>query len=341
MDEKVHMLSGKINKPKGEKMKVLIESRSFGARCEKAVDIVKEIAQVERSAGPMAEDELTEVLPSYDGVIVGIGEITKKVIEASNKLKVVAKHGVGLDNIDLNACTKNGVIVTYLPSINADSVADFTFCLILALARKLMPAHISAKAGEWESKKFIGTDLYGKTIGIIGLGAIGSRVARVARGFDMRVLCATGHPEKHREEGGEYKIEFVDLSTLLKESDVVTVHCPLTPETKGMIGDKEFSLMKESAFLINTARGPIVDEKAAYNALKEKKIAGAAFDVYETEPPSTGCPLFKLDNVVVTPHIAAYTIDAFRKMDLTLAQDVVNALRGIKPNYVANPDVFL
>jgi D-3-phosphoglycerate dehydrogenase len=323
-------------------MKIFVSSRSFGVQCNEAVDIIKEVAEVERSTfgRPLTESDLVKVLSPYDGIIVGVDEITERAIEASDRLKIVAKHGAGVDNIDLDACTRKGIIVTYVPGANAESVADFTFCLMLALARRIISAHISTKAGNWESKKFMGTELHKKTIGIIGMGNIGSRVARRAEGFDMRVLCATAHPEKHSEEGKKYGIEFVDLSALLKESDVVTIHCALTPHTKGLISTKELALMKESALLINTARGPIVDEKAVYHALREKKIAGAAFDVYSVEPPGASCKLFELDNVIVTPHIASYTIDAIRNVDLIQARDIARVLRGELPEFVANPEVL-
>jgi len=322
--------------------RIFISSRSFGMVCEEAVEMLKKVAEVERSTlnRSLTEEELIEILPEYDAIIVGVDPITKKVINSSARLKVVAKHGAGLDNIDLKAATERGVIVTYVPRVNAESVADFTFCLMLALARKLIPAHISTKAGKWESKKFMGTELYKKTLGIIGIGAIGKRVARRAKGFDMRILCVTGHPEKHREEAEKYGIEFVDLETLLKESDIVTIHCALTPETEEMIGERELALMKKTAFLINTARGPIVNEEALYKALKEGWIAGAALDVYTKEPPDSDCPLFELDNVVLTPHIAQYTKEVLFNLDLTQARDIIKALSGEKPEFIANPEVL-
>jgi len=323
-------------------MKVFVSSRSFGAQCEEAIDIIKQVADVERSTfgRPLNEADLVKVLPSYEGIIVGVDEITEKVIGACDRLKVVARHGAGADNIDLDACTRKGVIVTYVPGVNAESVADLTFCLMLALARKLVPAHASTRAGKWESKKFVGTELYKKTLGIIGVGAVGKKVAKRANGFDMKILCYTAHPEKHRKEAEEHNIKFVDLDTLLNESDIVSIHCALTPETEGMIGERELKLMKKSAFLINTSRGPILDEKAVYKALKEEWIAGAGFDVYAQEPPGAENPLLELDNVVVAPHIASYTKESLIRVDLTQARDVVKALKGEKPDLVANPEVL-
>ncbi|MFX1537874.1 MAG: phosphoglycerate dehydrogenase [Promethearchaeota archaeon] len=324
-------------------MKIFASSRSFGLHCQEAVEMIKEVAEVERSTfnRALTEAELIKILPAYDGIIVGVDKISKEVVQECNKLKIVAKHGAGVDNIDLNACTKRGVVVTYVPGASAESVADFTFCLILALARKLIDAHISTKSGKWESKKFMGVELYNKSIGIIGMGGIGSRVARRARGFGMRILCFTNNPERHNEEGRKYRIKFVDLPTLLEESDIITIHCALTPATKGLIGSEEFSLMKKSALLVNTARGPIVDENALYKALKEKKIAGAALDVYSEEPPKPSYKkIFELANVIVSPHIASYTIDAIMNVDLIQARDIVRVLRGEKPEFVANPEVL-
>lgn len=326
----------------GAGMKVFVSSRSFGAQCERAIEIIKQVADVEKSTfgRPLTEADLLKVLPSYDGIIVGVDEINERVVEACHRLRVVAKHGAGVDNIHLDACTRKGVVVTYVPGANADSVADLTFSLMLALARKLISAHTSTKAGKWESKRFMGIELFGKTLGIIGMGDIGKRVAKRAIGFGMTVLCYTRHPEKHREEAERYNVTFTDLENLLKESDFVSLHCALTPQTNRMIGERELRLMKKSAFLINTSRGPIVQEDAVYQALKEGELAGAGFDVYTQEPPAADNPLFELDNVIVTPHIASYTKDALARVDLIQAKDVVKVLQGKKPEYIANPEVL-
>lgn len=323
-------------------MRVFISSRSFGRLSDEPIEIIERVAKVEKSVleGPLKEDDLVNILPLYDGIIVGTDEVTRKAIESSDRLKVIAKHGAGVDNIDLRAATKMGKVVTYVPAANADSVADFTFCLMLALTRNLVDAYISTKSGKWESKEFVGTEIYGKTLGIIGMGAIGSKVARRARGFDMKMICYTDHPEKHREEAEKYDVTFTDLDTLLRDADIVTIHCKLTQETKGLISESKLALMKKNAFLINTARGPIVDEEAVYKILKEKRIAGAAFDVYSKEPPRADCRLFELRNVIATPHIASYTREAIVNVDLIQARDIVKALSDEKPEFVANPEVF-
>jgi len=307
------------------------------------MDIITEEAEVRRNetGKPFTEDELIGIISDFDGAILGgSDEFTSRVIEAADRLKVIGRHGVGLDNVDLKAATEKGIVVTYTPGLNSNAVAEFTFALMLAVARKVPQACDSMKGGKWEPRSFIGSELSGKTLGVIGAGEIGEKVIRKAKGFDMNVICYTAHPEKHQDLVKKYNVKFVDLETLLRESDIVTIHCALTEKTKGMIGKRELALMKKSAILINTARGPIVDEEALYEALKNRLIAGAGLDVYTKEPPGADFPLLKLDNVVATPHIAAYTWEAMRAMDLTLAQDVMKVLHGERPKFIANPEVL-
>ncbi len=320
--------------------KIYITSRSFGQRCEEALRLIESVAEIERNpyGRAMSEHELLKVVGDVEGLIVGADKIDRKIIEGSEKLKIIARHGIGVDNIDLKAATDNNVIVTYAPHVNADSVADFTMGLILSVARHIPQAHISMSQGKWESTKFIGVETCGKTIGIVGLGEIGHKVAKRAKGFDMRVLYWSRRRKTNIEE--ELGVQYVSLETLLRESDFITVHVALTDETYNMIGKKEFNLMKKTAYLINTARGPIVEERALYEALKDGKIAGAAVDVYCEEPPSADNPLLKLDNVIKTPHTAAYTFEAVRRMDLVNAEDVVRFFKGEKPMYIANPEVL-
>lgn len=326
-----------------KKPRVYITSRSFGKYCKEALELVKSVAEVEQNpySRVLKEDELFVAVKDVNGLIVGGDIINRGIIEHAKKLKIIARHGVGLSNIDLNAATENNVVVTYTPHANAESVADFTVGIILSMTRHISQAHFSTKQGGWEATRFMGDEIYEKTMGIIGMGDIGQRVARRVKGFNMRILTPNSHRSpatvrRARDVGAE----LVDMKTLLKESDIITLHVPLTDETRGMIGDKEFDLMKKTAYLINVARGPVVDEKALYNALKEGKIAGAATDVYSKEPPRADFPLFELDNIIVTPHIAAYTLEAMRRMDMMNAEDVIKFFRGEKPRYVANPEVL-
>ena len=320
--------------------KVYVTSRSFGQYSKEALKLVKSVAEIEQNpyGRAMSEEELLKAVEDVEGLIVGVDEISRKIIEHAKKLKIIARHGIGVDNIDLKAATDNNVIVTYTPHVNAESVADFTMGLILSVARCIPQAHLSMRQGKWEATKFIGAEVYGKTLGIIGLGGIGYRVAKRAKGFNVRILAYD--PYISHERADEVSAELVNLETLLRKSDFVTLHVALTDETRGMIGEKEFNLMKKTAYFINTARGQAVDERALYKALKERKIAGAAIDVYSKEPPSADFPLLRLDNVVTSPHIAAYTLEAIRRMDMMNAEDVVKFFKGETPRYVANPEVL-
>lgn len=322
------------------KPKVYITSRSFGQFSADALNLVKSVAEIERNpyGRTMTEEELLKAVEEVDGLIVGNDKINKKIIEHAKKLKIIARHGVGVDNVDLKAATDNNIVVTYTPYVNAEAVADFTTGLILSLARSIPQAYISMRHGKWEATKFMGVDVYGKTLGIIGLGEIGYRVAKRAKGFDMKILYWSRRRKVSIEK--ELSAKYVDFETLLRESDFITIHLALTDETRGIIGRKEFNLMKKTAYLINTARGPIVNEKALYEALKEGKIAGAAVDVYEKEPPDPELPLLKLDNTIATPHVAAYSRETMLKMDMINAEDIVKFFKGEKPKNVANPEIL-
>ena len=322
------------------KPKVYVTSKSFGRYCREALELVKSVADIEMNPHdrPMTEGELLKTVKDVEGLIVSTDNINRKVFERAEKLKIIARHGVGVDNIDLKTATEKSIVVTYTPHVNAESVADFTVGLMLSVARRIPQANVSTKQGIWEAKKFMGMEVHGKTLGIIGLGSIGTGVARRAKGFDMRILYYDQIRKTNLEK--ELGVKYVDLKTLLRESDVVTVHVTLTDETKGMIGEEELNLMKKTAFLVNAARGPIVEEGALYKALKEEIIAGAALDVYAEEPPGAKFPMFKLDNVVATPHIASYTLEAVSRMDMMNAEDLARFFKGEKPIYMANPEVL-
>jgi len=283
------------------------------------------------------KEELIRDLRGVDAVILGGEKFTAEVIEAVDRLKVIGRFGVGLDNVDLDAATRRGVFVTFTPVL-AETCAELTLGLILALARRIVEADSAVRAGGWESEKFAGHDVQGATLGIIGLGRIGSVVARRARGFNMKVLyySRTRKPDLEKELG----LECVDLDTLLKESDFVSLHVPLTEKTVNMIGERELRLMKKTAYLINISRGLVVDEKALYKALAEGWVAGAGLDVLSVEPPSPENPLLKLRNVVLTPHVGSATVECRRRMTLTVVDDVLRVLEGKMPRYLANPEVL-
>jgi len=311
--------------------KVLIGSRSFGRGTQSAIEKLNaagcEVIPNTRGRS-YNEVELRELLPEMDAFITGVDQITARALETTDKLRVISKHGVGLDNIDIPAAKAKGIVVTATLNAIHDSVADLTMALLLALARKIVPAHNSTHDGRWE--KFIGTELRGKTLGIAGLGQIGKQVAVRAQAFGMSILA---YDVYHDEPFAlEHAIEFVELDELMGRADFISLHASLTRGSEAMLGANELALMKPSAYLINTARGGLIDEAALVDALRDKKIAGAALDVFRQEPP-TNHPLLELENVILTPHIAGQTEQGLARMDDIAAENVVRVLRGEKPLY--------
>ncbi|MEM3765535.1 MAG: hydroxyacid dehydrogenase [Candidatus Bathyarchaeia archaeon] len=304
------------------------------------MDILKKAANL-KIASAVSEDILVKEIKDMDAVIIrAVGKISAKIIESANKLKVIGRHGAGYDNVDVETATRHKIPVIYTPQANTESVADHTIGLLIAVAKKIPQAHHAlTKKGDWFVRyTYIGTEIYGKTLGLIGLGKIGRAVAKRAKGFRMRILAHDPFiPETVAQKLG---VRLVDLNTLLKNSDFVSLHVPLTKETQGLISKEEIEAMKDGAYLVNTSRGELVDENAVYEALVKGKLAGAAFDVYAKEPPDPRNPLFKLGNVVATPHMAAHTKEALRRMAVNVASDVVRVLKGSKPKYVANPEVY-
>lgn len=287
----------------------------------------------------LREEELIEELRDVDAVFAGGDPFTAKVITSTRNLKIIARDGVGLDRVDLEAATRAGIVVTIAPTV-CESVADLAFGLILCVMRRILIADRGVRFQEWNlRRKFVGRDVHGATLGIIGLGRVGSGVAKRASGFKMRILGYDPYvkPERMRELG----VEPSDLDTLLRESDVVTIHTPLTEETRGLIGAREIGLMKDGSYLINTARGAIVDEKALYEALRTGKLAGAGLDVLTVEPPTPENPLLKLENVVLTPHIGNDTVEAFRRLSLQVAEDIIRVLDGKPPLNPVNPEALV
>ncbi|MGE5304991.1 MAG: hydroxyacid dehydrogenase [Alphaproteobacteria bacterium] len=289
---------------------------------------------------PWVEAERWELeVPRVDAVISRKGKITRAQMEKSGgRLKVIARTGVGVDpsRVDLEAAKEYKIWVTNMPGSNAVSVAELVFGQMIALVRHTHEANRAVKENRWSDYlKYSGTELAGKTIGIIGMGNIGARVAIRARAFEMDFLVYDPYiPESHVSAlGGRW----IGLSELLTESDFVTIHCPLTRETKAMIGAKEIASMKRSAYLINAARGGIVDEKALCRALKEKTIAGAGLDVIEEEPPEKNHPLFQLENVLWTPHLGAVTLQAAQRGEWGAAEEVIRVLEGRRPKNPVMP----
>ena len=289
-------------------------------------------------------DALKEIIKNYDALVVrSATKVTKDVIEAAQKLRVIGRAGVGLDNVDLDAATQKGIIVMNTPAGNTISTAEHTLSMILALSRNIAQANASTKKGEWKRSKFMGVELYGKTLGVVGFGRIGSEVAKRCLSFGMNILAYD--PFLSKEVAESVGVEVVELKDLLKNSDYITVHTPLTEETKHMISTEEFALMRKGVRIINCARGGIVDETALIQAIKEGKVAGAAIDVFEKEPIPPESELLKLDNVVLTPHLGASTEEAQVNVSIEVAEIVRDALlgRGIRnaANYPClEPEVY-
>jgi len=292
--------------------------------------------EVELKTG-LSKAELIQIIGDYDALIVrSETKVTAEVIRAATKLKVVARAGVGVDNIDVEAATERGVIVVNTPNGNTLAACEQAFLLILATARKLYPATVSLKAGKWERKQFIGVELAGKTLGIVGLGRIGTEIAKRASVFDMRVVAYDPFVQPaYAEKQG---IELVSLAEVYAQADFITVHSPLLPETQHMISHEAFNQMKPGVRIINAARGGIIDEAALLEALQNGKVAAAGLDVFEQEPPPADYPLLQLPNVVVTPHLGASTEEAQIKVAVDAADSVVAALNGeLVPNAVNLP----
>lgn len=273
--------------------------------------------------------ELKKALIDAEGFIVrNMTKVNAELLQEAKILKVVGRAGAGYDNIDVSAASQQGIVICYSPEENAVSVAEHVLGLILALARKIPAADRSVKNGGWDRKKYHGYELMGKTLGILGLGKIGLRVALRAKAFGMRILAHDAFLSATNLQVTESGAILVSLDELLTQADFLTIHLPLTKETKGLLNGQAFQKMKPTSFLINTSRGEVVVEDDLYQALKKGKIAGAALDVREEEPPAKESPLHTLDNVILTPHTAGLTYEAQEKVVAAVAEDVDRVLRG-------------
>jgi D-3-phosphoglycerate dehydrogenase / 2-oxoglutarate reductase len=268
--------------------------------------------------------ELKKVISQYDAIIVrSETKLTAEIIEGAERMKVIGRAGIGLDNVDVRAATKKGIVVMNTPQENAIAAAEHTMAMMFSSARKIPQATASMKSGKWEKKKFMGVELYNKTLGIIGIGVIGTIVADRARALKMRVIAYD--PYMSKEAAEKKGVDLVSFDDLLARSDFISVHTPLSDETRNLIDRRGIGKMKKDAILINCARGGIISEKDLYEALKEGRIAGAALDVFEKEP-TVGNPLMELDQVVSTPHLGASTAEAQENVSIAIAQQVVDYL---------------
>ncbi|OFX29078.1 MAG: D-glycerate dehydrogenase [Armatimonadetes bacterium RBG_16_67_12] len=291
---------------------------------------------------PPPRDVLLRESAPCDGLVSLLTDkIDTAFLDACKNLKVVSNYAVGFDNIDVDAATARGVVVTNTPGVLTETTADFAFTLLMATARRVVEADRYSREGKWQSwmpMLFLGQDVHHATLGLVGLGRIGAAMARRARGFDMTVLY---HDVVRREDlERELGLQYTALDDLLRRSDFVSVHTPLTAQTRHLIGAAQFRQMKETAILINSARGPIVDQNALVEALRARTIAGAGLDVFEVEPIPAGHPLLKLENVVVAPHIASASVVTRTKMALMAAENLVATLGGRRPPNFVNPEVW-
>lgn len=278
---------------------------------------------------PMSSNELIPLVRETDGMIAGLDEIDWHVINAADRLKVIARYGVGLDRVDLAAAETKGIVVTNTPGANATSVAELTIGLILSLLRSIPTANTMAKAGKWPRLK--GTTLAGKTVGLIGLGAIGRRVAALLSGFDCKILGYD--PVVDDQAAKELGVEWRQQEQVARQSDILSLHLPLLPSTENMVDGVFISGLKEGVYLINTARSELLDETAVVEAIRTGKIAGAALDTFRVEPPPPDHPLLKLENVIATPHTGSHTEDATNRMGRMALHDCLAVLRGEKPRH--------
>jgi D-3-phosphoglycerate dehydrogenase / 2-oxoglutarate reductase len=301
-----------------------------------AIDLLAPTCELRVLRAYPPEAELAAACADAQGILARLGNVTRRVIEQAPRLVIIARHGVGVDAVDLAAATARGIVVTTTGSENAAAVAEYTFALLLTLLRKVTAADHGMRQGEWSRNALVGVELDGKTLGIIGFGAIGRRVARQGLGFGMRVLAY----DPHVTDPGDPAIELVSFARLLSEADVVTVHTRLTPQTACLLDVRAFAAMKSGAYFVNTARGEIVDEPALIRALQSNAIAGAALDAYAEEPLPAASLLRQLDNVLLSPHVAGQTGEALMRVAVCAAESILDEFAGRRPRFVYNPEAY-
>jgi D-3-phosphoglycerate dehydrogenase len=302
----------------------------------RALDLLKERAEV-RMATSLDEDDLLAQVAGVEGILLRAnGRVTRRLMEAAPGLKVVARHGVGVEAIDRQAAAERGIAVVNTPYANDESVAEQCVAFIIVLAKRILEADRAIRSGDWEARyRLTGVEVEGKTLGLVGFGKIGQRVAAIGhQGLGMPILYTD--VVRYPEAEAAFEARHATLDELLALADFVSLHVPLMPETRGLIGEAELRRMKASAYLINTARGPVVDQPALVRALEEGWIAGAGLDVYDPEPLPADSPLLALDNVVLSPHMASHTDEALLRMAMVVA-DVLAVIEGRPPQFPVPP----
>jgi D-3-phosphoglycerate dehydrogenase len=287
-------------------------------------------------ARPLSALELSPLVKEADGYIAGLDQIDSYVLEAASKLKVIARYGVGVDRVDVEAATKRGIVVTNTPGANSVAVAELTIALMLALGRQICRSDQATRSGEWP--RYSGVGLRGKTVGLVGFGAIGREVASRLKAFGCRILIAD--PCVGPECADTYEVQLVPLEELLASSDFVSLHAALNSSTSGMVDHAFLRKMKQGAFVVNTARGELIDEEALRLALEKGHLRGAALDCFRKEPPPPDHPLLRLPQVIVTPHTASHTDEATNAMGWMSLEACLAVLNGERPAHVINPEVY-
>jgi D-3-phosphoglycerate dehydrogenase len=317
--------------------RVLISAPAFGRVAGSALQDLRDAGceVVSNPGGTLTPEALLPLVGDVDAMIAGMEPVTARVLDAAPRLKIVARRGVGYDTVDVAAATARGILVTITAGTLTDAVADHTMALLLAVARRIPELDRLVKSGGWD--RIPAVDVSGKTLGLIGLGAIGRAVARRAAGFSIRVLAYDVAPDP--AAAAAIGVTLCDLDRLLAESDFVSLHVPLGPATRGLINEAALRRMRPTAYLINTSRGPIIDETALLAALREKRLAGAGLDVFVHEPLKDRM-LAELPNVVATPHVASHTNETLMRMERSCVDAVLAALRGQRPAHVVNPEVY-
>lgn len=310
-------------------MRVLVSDRI----AEEGIELLRQGADVDVRVG-LSPDGLRSIIADYDGLVVrSETKVTAQIIDAAARLQVIGRAGVGVDNIDLEAASRRGIVVVNAPTANTIAAAEHAIALMLSLARRVPQACASLRGGEWQRSRFVGVEVRGKTLGVIGLGRIGAEVAKRAQGLLMEVVAYD--PFTSADHAARLGITIVPLEDLLRTSDFVTLHTPLTPATRGMLGARELSLMRPTAYVINCARGGLIDEDALYEALETGRLAGAALDVFAQEPPG-GSRLLQSEKVICTPHLGASTREAQVGVAVDVANQVLAVLRGEPVRYAVN-----
>jgi len=320
-------------------MKVLITATSFSTLTPEPEERLTaegyEIAHNPHGR-PMSPEEIKPLLRGVDGIAAGVDRFFPPCFDEADRLKVIARHGAGIDQVDIAECTRRGIVVANVPGANAEAVADMSFALMLAVARHVPEGDRTTKAGEWVNT--YGRDLHKAALGVLGLGRIGKGVARRGRGFDMRVLAYD--PYFDEQFAAQYQVEKAEsLEQLMREADFISLHMPVMPETRGIINAEKIALMKPTAILVNTARGALVDEDALADALEAGRIFGAGFDVYAVEPPINS-RLLKCPRTVTMPHVSSNTPGALLGMGNGVTDAIIAVFNGQRPEFCVNPEVY-